>query len=240
MRVFGDSRGENTVEAGGQIKIDGALVEYPLHSHQHARRMGSSVKTALHSIVYKIDRALEDGLVALGDFMDIEDTFNNTNTFVCMWKAAKEHEVKRGVVRWIRAVLGSRQIVTVKMEYRLSVSVDRGCPRGAVLFPLLWRMIVDGPLARLNREGLCIQGYADDLILLITGKLPSAASENMQRALNIVRSCCKAEELSIDPDRTERMLFIKRKEVDGSVEPGLLNSDKSHWFGEVSAIHPGF
>jgi hypothetical protein len=45
---------------------DGTLVEYPLHSHQHAHQTDRSTETALHSLVYKTERALEDGLITLG------------------------------------------------------------------------------------------------------------------------------------------------------------------------------
>jgi hypothetical protein len=45
---------------------DGTLVRYQLHFYWHAYQSGRSVKTAPHSLDYKIERALEDGLVALG------------------------------------------------------------------------------------------------------------------------------------------------------------------------------
>jgi hypothetical protein len=47
---------------------DGAFVEYPLHSHQQAYLTGRSIKTASHSLVYKTEAALKDGLIALGNF----------------------------------------------------------------------------------------------------------------------------------------------------------------------------
>jgi hypothetical protein len=112
------------------------------------------------------------------------------------------------VVQRNRAVIGSRQIVTAQMGCRLWVSVDRECPQGGVLSPLL---VENGYPARLSRKCLCTQGHADDLALLVNRKFPSTVSELMQRALNIIQSCCRAEELSANPDKTKLMLFTKRK-----------------------------
>jgi len=54
-----------------------------------------------------------------------------------------------------------------------SIAVFRGCPQGGVLSPLLWCLVVDGLLARLNEGGVYAQGYADDICLLAVGKFPN-------------------------------------------------------------------
>jgi hypothetical protein len=74
---------ENTGEAGGRYIKDGALVKYTLHSHHHAHQTGRSIEMALHSLVYKTERALEDGLITLGVFLVIKGVFDNT-TFESM------------------------------------------------------------------------------------------------------------------------------------------------------------
>jgi hypothetical protein len=57
-----------------------------------------SGQTAPQSLVYKIERSLENSLIALGDFLDVKCEFDNT-TFGSMCKAAEEHGVERGVVK---------------------------------------------------------------------------------------------------------------------------------------------
>jgi hypothetical protein len=39
-----------------------------------------------------------------------------------------------------------------------SVGVSRGCPQGGVLSPLLWYLVVDELIARLNGDGVYTQG----------------------------------------------------------------------------------
>jgi len=51
--------------------------------------------------------------------------------------------------------------------------VSRGCPQGGVLSPLLWCLVVNELLARLNERGVYSQGYVDDICLLEVGKFPN-------------------------------------------------------------------
>jgi hypothetical protein len=57
---------------------DEALVQSPLHRNQHAYQAGKSTETALHQLVVRVDKALEQRDTALGVFLDIEGAFNNT------------------------------------------------------------------------------------------------------------------------------------------------------------------
>jgi hypothetical protein len=68
------------------------------------------------------------------------------------------------------------------------------------------------------------QGYAEDIALLITGTFSSTVSELMQRALEIVKRLCRAKNLYVNPDKTELVLIIKRKETEGFVELTLPNT----------------
>jgi hypothetical protein len=52
---------------------------------------------------------------------------------------------------------------SVRVEIKGScvrVLVNRGCPHGGLLSPLLWNMVVDGLLRRLHNAHYQVQGYA--------------------------------------------------------------------------------
>jgi hypothetical protein len=57
---------------------DEALAQVPLHPNQHAYQAGKSVETALHQLVVRVEKALDQQETALGVFLDIEGAFNNT------------------------------------------------------------------------------------------------------------------------------------------------------------------
>jgi hypothetical protein len=50
-------------------------------------------------------------------------------------------------------------------DVSVRVAVSRGCPQGGVLLPLLWCLVVDDLIARLNIGGIYCQAYADDIFL---------------------------------------------------------------------------
>jgi hypothetical protein len=55
------------------------------------------MEIALHSLIYKTSRAVEDGLVAVGAVLCIETAFYNT-TFESLYRAAEEHGLDLNVV----------------------------------------------------------------------------------------------------------------------------------------------
>jgi hypothetical protein len=63
---------------------------------------------------------------------------------------------------------------------------------------LLWNMVANGLLNRLVDYNCSVQGYADDVMILIGGKFLSTISYLMQGALNCLQSWCGGIELSVN------------------------------------------
>jgi hypothetical protein len=57
---------------------DEALAIMPLHPNQHAYQAGKSVEKALHQLIVRVEKVLDQQEIALGAFLDIEGAFNNT------------------------------------------------------------------------------------------------------------------------------------------------------------------
>ena len=58
------------------------------------------------------------------------------------------------------------------------IKPSKGCPQGGALSLLLWTLVVDELLHKLNDKGLRTDGFADDLFALILGFDFSTMSEN--------------------------------------------------------------
>jgi hypothetical protein len=58
---------------------DETLVLSPLHPNQHTYQTGKSTEMALHQLVVRVDKALNQRGTALGVFLDIEGAFSNTS-----------------------------------------------------------------------------------------------------------------------------------------------------------------
>jgi len=63
-----------------QIYKRWTLVRYPLNNSQNAYLAGKSTETALHNLVQRIERAINNKEYALGVFLDIEAAFNNASS----------------------------------------------------------------------------------------------------------------------------------------------------------------
>jgi hypothetical protein len=93
--------------------------------------------------------------------------------------------------------------------------VRRGCPQGGVLSPLLWNIVINFLLSRLNNESLWAQGLADDIVIVINGKLLTKVCELMQKALFIVHTWCREVELSANTDKTSMVFFTSNRKLVG-------------------------
>jgi len=98
------------------------------------------------------------------------------------------------------------------MEIKLSGLPAKDCPQGGVLFPLLWCLVVDELLVKLQEAGLLVCGYGDDVAAIVRGSFFSTLKELMDKALKIIQSWCQAKGLTVNPSKTEAMMFtIKYK-----------------------------
>jgi hypothetical protein len=102
------------------------------------------------------------------------------------------------------------------------VAVSRGCPQGGVLSPLLWRLVVDDLITRLNGGGIHTQGYTSDICLLTVEKFPNTIFGIIQWALYTVEAWCDEVGLSVNPDKAETVLLTMRRKHLGFYEPHFL------------------
>jgi hypothetical protein len=78
----------------------------------------------------------------------IEVDFDNTS-FEAMDKACGDHEVHSKITRWVAAMLSNRIIRAEIRDVSSTIKVRKG-----VLSPLLWNMVINSLLSRLNNDSL--------------------------------------------------------------------------------------
>ncbi|RYA68486.1 hypothetical protein DD592_26790, partial [Enterobacter cloacae complex sp. 2DZ2F20B] len=104
-----------------------ALSKQPLHPNQHAYIQGRSTDTALHTVVNRIEWAMENKLFTLGMFLDIEGAFDKT-TFKSIELALRKHDVDPTLSRWVASMLRNREVMINVGGTEIEAVVDRGCP----------------------------------------------------------------------------------------------------------------
>lgn len=61
-------------------------------------------------------------------------------------------------------------------------TTEKHCSQGGILKPLLWSLVVDYLIRKLNVSGFTAQGYSDDLVVIVRGKHDEIISYLMQTA----------------------------------------------------------
>jgi hypothetical protein len=83
--------------------------------------------------------------------------------------------------------------------------------------------------------------YVDDICLLAVGKFPNTVWGFIQWALHTVEIWCDEVRLSVHPDKTGLVVFIRRRKLPGFFEPHYFwGYFTSPYVGQVSLGSPGF
>ena len=117
--------------------------------------------------------------------MDIDGAFDNTS-YEAIEKAVRARGLDPSTVAWIKCLLKSCGISAKLGETTATIGATRGCPQGGVLSPLLLSLVVEDLLKALSDSGYDVQGYADDLVIVVRGKHDETNSRLMQNALDKV------------------------------------------------------
>lgn len=202
-----------------------ALLRKPLHANQHAYSTGKSTESALYCVTSHIGKSLSSKQSTLGAFIDIEGAFDKTN-FTSISHALIKHDVDTTIAGWIDNMLRFRAIQFTVNTITRAVAA-RGCPQGGVLSPLLWNAVVDELIAELNERKLYTVGYADDIAILIGGPFENVLCDLMRSALKIVEQWCVKHELSVNPLKTELIMFTNKRNLGQLRLPKLFNTELS-------------
>ena len=194
-----------------------------MHSNQHAYSLGKSTKSALHAVVDRIEGATKNKSMCLGTFIDIEGAFDETK-YTSIRAALLRHGVNAVLTGWIENMLKKRAVRLASGDQQSAIVV-KVCPQAGVLSPLLWNMVVNDLITMLNASHYYTIGYADDLTIIITGKFANTVFDVTQAALRIVEQWCNNYELSVNPTKTELIMFTNRRNLEDNRLTTLLGSE---------------
>lgn len=203
---------------------DKCLKLHKLSDNQHAFRTGRSTDSALHDLIFSVEKTMQGSESVLGVFMDIEGAFDNT-TVAAVAQAACDRGVGGDIIDWIEDMLTDRHLHATLNGVSVTATTRRGCPQGSVLAPLLWLLVVDGLLVKLEANNIVALGFADDIVVLTKGKYVSTLSELMQSALVVVENWCTSIELAVNPSKTKMILFTKNRKIPTFPKPRLFGTE---------------
>ena len=206
-----------------------------LSRFQHAFRKGKSTDTCLSEVVDNIEASIMRGKLALGVFFDIEGAFDNVrNSKVIEGLRAKG--VPTDIINWYDFYLSNRFVQVSLGTLSRCRSLTRGTPQGGILSPLVWNIVFDSLLDRLEgMPGIKPMGYADDGMFLVTGICQQTLMDLAQPAINTAVKWGQDNGLKFSSKKTQVIWFHRKNkfEVKGNL---YINDSKIPFSEEVNYL----
>lgn len=137
--------------------------------------------------------------------IDVKNAFNSAN-----WEAIAESLHKMKVPGYLCRILKSyfqnRILVYETTEGQRSMEITAGVPQGSILGPTLWNGMYNGVLTLKLPKGVVIVGFADDIVLSISGETLEEVEMLATEAVGKIENWMQGAKLQIAHHKTEMLL----------------------------------
>lgn len=181
-----------------------------LSENQFGFRSGRSTTEAIISVRNKIKEYLEEYDFVLAVNIDITNAFNSLP-----WVNIKEALIACEIPEYLHAIINSylnnRKLMFIDRDSHMHVRrVTSGVPQRSVLGRLLWNITYS--VLRLELpEGCTVKCYADDTLVIISGKSIKNLLAKADLPLSMVCAEIKRQGLKISPTKLEVIIFHGRR-----------------------------
>jgi len=187
-----------------------AVYDRLIGDHQHGFREFHSTTTCLMTLRDYIAESIDTGKHGILYSLDLSAAFDMLRIDL-LYENLKD-DIPSGIMRIIIDFLSERTFrVNVGTAMSDPISIDRGCPQGSVLGPILFNLYVGKCMSGL--EGCNFVSYADDSYVLNYGntidEAKSAARKNMIKHISNLREAG----MVVNQAKTEVIAFSKSKAV---------------------------
>jgi len=190
------------------------LLRCPLSERQHAYMTGRSTETALHCVVDRIETTLEHKQYAMACLVDISGAFNYCR-HQDVSKSLKKHGLPPVLVDWAIALLSQRDVMASVGSNTTIARTKCGTAQGGVMSATFWILVINSLIEELNHEHLWAQGYSDDVIVVLKGIDLGTLCSKMESALKLINDWCGEHGLSVNPRKTEAIVFTRNRKMNG-------------------------
>ena len=187
--------------------LDNKNIIYDL---QFGFRQQYSTSHALINITENIRKALDDGNIGCGVFVDLQKAFDTVDHKILLAKL--NHYGIRGVSNdWFKSYLSNRhQYVSINGYESGLAAINCGVPQGSVLGPLLFLLYIND--LKQAVKFYKVQHVADDDTNLLClsnsiGKLNKQVSADLKHLVNWLN----ANKISLSVKKTEKVIFKSKQ-----------------------------
>ena len=180
-----------------------------LFKYQYGFRKSHSTYLALTVLMDKLIKSLEHGDDIMGVFLDFSKAFDTVDHKILLSKLC-HYGIRGSALDWFSSYLMNRkQYVTYNNEQSELMNIKCGVPQGSILGPLLFLVYIND-LASVCRYTMPIF-FADDSNLFQNGKNLDEIECMLNTELNEIAKWLKVNELTLNVDKTQCMLFTRKR-----------------------------
>lgn len=140
-----------------------------------------------------------------------------SGAFDCAWHCKiltrlKELNSPDYLIKLIGDYLNNRTATTEIHGRTHNFSIERGCPQGSVLGPVLWNILISDILET-NFDNARLYAYADDFFMVIDGSNREEVTYRIEDNFKKIRTMLNEAKLTVSPSKTQFMLLSKHENV---------------------------
>ena len=176
-----------------------------LTEHQYGFRKNRSTTMALHVLIDKLHKAIENKYLTIGIFLDLSKAFDTVNHKILLQKL-EYYGIRGNALLWFTNYLSNRQQyvfhdkINSKMKY-----IECGVPQGSILGPLLFLIYIND-LINVSKSLYTVL-FADDTNMFYSDKNPDKIMETINNELAKIDIWFKVNKLSLNTSKTHYILF---------------------------------
>lgn len=194
METMMKNRMENTINANNLL---------PANSFAFTKKKSATMM--INQFLHKVKNIKSNGEFSIAIVLDINKAYDCLD-LTCLKKILLENQIDKQIVHWVLDSLSKRLLSLGGSQ----IEINNGVPQGSSISPLLFNLYT-AKLHLLANENFTIYQFADDFVLLFTGKTILEATVLAQNKLTEFYNECKKINLSFNPEKTKMICFSKGK-----------------------------
>lgn len=190
--------------------------ESGLSKRQFGFRKGVSTVDAIRTVVQNAEKASKQkrrgNRFCAVVTIDVKNAFNSAS-WEAIALALHRMRVPGYLCSMLKSYFQNRVLVYETELGQKSIRITAGVPQGSILGPTLWNAMYDGVLMLELPNGVEIVGFADDVVLTVTGETLEEVKMLTTEAIDTVEAWMTGAKLQLAHHKTELVLVSNLKAV---------------------------
>lgn len=200
-----------------------------IHKCQYAYRKNRSTVQALNDVVTVIENCFERKEYAWAGFFDISGAFDSLQ-FSTVKSSLRKNGIPDIIIHWFMTMLKFRKIHSNCYGVSKTFTAKMGIPQGSNSACKIWNYCVNELIKIIaNLPGVRIFVYADDVLIIVTGRSELLIQNYFGTAITKLNSWCIENQLSINREKSEFIRFTRNLKV---ITPSLKFQDVTISFND--------